>query len=243
MRNYATAQLTGTRDNQCDATAVFTDRRTGARAYVLLDGIGSTEVVREWTRAAARRLARTAARRGDAERGLRAVYDAYAAELGGYGPSAVAVVAVTVPGKPLTIAWCGDARAYLVADGTAHKMTDDHNLRRVIGGRRNIVTSWLGSNLNDDKVKYRFGHPAIESVSLCLVAKTVRLLLASDGAYDPHEDAGHDLANLLTGTPRQAARRFSATAVKESLAASRTDDPDNEPYADNSTVLVADLTA
>ncbi|WP_432139958.1 mucin-2 [Streptomyces sp. bgisy154] len=241
MRNYATAQLTGTRDNQCDATAVFTDRRTGARAYVLLDGIGSTEVVREWTRAAARRLARTAARRGDAERGLRAVYDAYAAELGGYGPSAVAVVAVTVPGKPLTIAWCGDARAYLVADGTAQKVTDDHNLRRVNGGRRNMVTSWLGSDLTDDEVKHHCGHPAIESVSV--PAKNVRLLLASDGAYDPHEDAGHNLANLLTGTPRQAARRFSATAVKESLAASRTDDPDNEPYADNSTVLVADLTA
>lgn len=238
MRNYAAAQLTGLRDNQCDATAVFTDRRTGARAYVLLDGIGDTVDVQEWTRAAARRLARTAARRGDAELGLRAVYDAYA-ERGGDGPNAVAVVAVTVPGMPMTIAWCGDARAYLVVDGAAQKLTDDHNLRRVFGGRRNIVTSYLGSAHTDDEVKYRFGHAAIESGSH--PAANVRLLLASDGAYDPHEDAGHNLANLLTGTPRQAARRFNATAVTESLAASRALDP-NRPYADNATVLVADLT-
>ncbi|WP_329020351.1 PP2C family protein-serine/threonine phosphatase [Streptomyces sp. NBC_01601] len=236
MRPYATAQLIGTRGNQCDAAAVFTNRRTGARAYVLLDGIGSTAEVREWTRAAARRLARTAARRG-AEPGLRAVYDAYAAERGGYGPKAVAVVAVTRPGEPVEVAWCGDARAYLVANGTARKVTDDHNLRRVFGGRRNIVTSCLGSSKTDDEVKYRYGHAAIESVSH--PAGNFRLLLASDGAYDPHEDARRDLANLLTGAPRDAARRFATDAVTQALAASS--DPDDQ-HADNATCLVADLT-
>jgi hypothetical protein len=29
-------------------------------------------------------------------------------------------------------------------------------------------------------------------------------LLASDGAYQPYEDTGHDLAGYLTGTPRTA---------------------------------------
>ncbi|MFF9785633.1 PP2C family protein-serine/threonine phosphatase [Streptomyces nigrescens] len=231
MRTYATYQQTGTRDNQCDATAVFTDHRSGARAYVLLDGIGSTTEVRDWTREAARRLARAAARRGDAAHGLRAVYDAYAAERGGFGPKAVAVVAVTVPDKPMTIAWCGDSRAYVVADGKAEKLTDDHNLRRVFGGRRNIVTSCLGAAESDDDVKYRYGHTAIEATSRSV--GDVRLLLASDGAYDPHEDAEHDLARLLRGTPKEAARRFASTAVSESIAASR--------YADNATVLVADL--
>ena len=46
-------------------------------------------------------------------------------------PNACAVVAVTAPGKHLTVAWCGDARAYLLAQGTAQRLTNDHNLRRV----------------------------------------------------------------------------------------------------------------
>lgn len=131
MRNYATAQQTGTDPIQCDATAVST-APDGTRAYVLLDGIGRSESVREWTRAAARRLARAASRRGDAEAGLRHVYNRYALERAphGAGPKAAAVVAVVTPGK-LTVAWCGDSRAYLITDGLVEKLTNDHNLRRV----------------------------------------------------------------------------------------------------------------
>jgi len=69
VRTYATAQLIGDRSHQCDATAVST-APSGARAYALLDGIGSSDEIRDWTRTAARRLARTAARRGDAEAGV-----------------------------------------------------------------------------------------------------------------------------------------------------------------------------
>ncbi|WP_327359556.1 mucin-2 [Streptomyces sp. NBC_01304] len=242
MRNYATNQQIGLRRNQCDATAVFTDRRTGARAYVLLDGIGDTNTVREWTRDAAVRLARAAARRGDAELGLRAVYDGYVAQGGGRA-SAVAVVAVTAPGKPLTVAWCGDSRAYLLIDGTAQRLTNDHNLRRLYtGGSRNTVTSWLGSAFTEDEVKERCEgeHPAIESVTR--PASTVRLLLASDGAYEPHEDAQKNLGDLLTGTPGEVARRLTTTAVQQSITATRTQRRP-EGYADNATVLVADLNA
>lgn len=118
MRTYATAQLIGDRSHQCDATAVHT-APSGARAHVLLDGIGSTDEIRDWTRTAARRLARSAAYHGDAETGLRAQYNRYAADPDrqgpwGYGPKAAAIVAVTAPGRPLTVAWCGDARAYLL---------------------------------------------------------------------------------------------------------------------------------
>lgn len=110
MRSYATAQLIGDRTAQCDATAIST-HPSGARAYVLLDGIGSTDEIRDWTRQAARRLARTAARHADAETGLRAVYERYATEPGRsdpWGPelpSAAAVVAVTALSAPVTSHW------------------------------------------------------------------------------------------------------------------------------------------
>ncbi|MFJ1706812.1 PP2C family protein-serine/threonine phosphatase [Kitasatospora sp. NPDC088346] len=239
IRNYATAQDVGLRANQCDATAVSTTP-AGVRAYVLLDGIGESEAVRSWVRDAARRLARAAARRGDAEAGLRAVYTAYATERADGSPyarppKAAAVVAVTAPGKPLTVAWCGDSRAYVLTPrGTVECLTNDHNVRRVFGGSRNVITSCLGSSLGDDEVKERYGHPAIESITRGM--EPCRLLLTSDGAYEPHEDAGQLLADHLVGAPGQVARVLTATAVQRSLAATG-----SQPYADNATALVADL--
>ncbi|QDN57375.1 mucin-2 [Streptomyces sp. S1D4-20] len=239
MRTYATAQLIGDRTHQCDATAVHT-APSGARAYVLLDGIGSTDEIRDWTRNAARRLARTAARHGDAEAGLRALYARYAAEPDRQGPwarmpEACAVVAVTAPGRPLTIAWCGDTRAYVLVRGTVQRLTDDHNLRRVFpardgrpGGNRNIITSCLGSTYTEDQVKNEYGHPAIETVTRG--AEDCRLLLASDGAYEPLEDSCRDLADYLIGDPAEAARDFVRSAIDH--AGTR---------ADNATVLIADL--
>ncbi|MEW2577805.1 hypothetical protein [Streptomyces syringium] len=79
MDAYGTAQLDGDRDTQCDATATWT-APGGIRAYVLLDGIGDNLAARAWTRTAARRLARATAEHADAEAGLRAEYDRYAAE-------------------------------------------------------------------------------------------------------------------------------------------------------------------
>lgn len=242
MRTHATAQLIGDRSHQCDATATYTHH--GVRAYALLDGIGSTDAIRDWTRTAARRLAHTAARHGDAEAGLRALYTRYAAESDrqdawGHGPKACALVAVTAPGRLLTVAWCGDVRAYVLARGTLHRLTADHNLRRVYppnglhdGGNRNVITSCLGNDDSDDDVKNRYGHPAIESATR--PAEDCRLLLASDGAYEPLEDACLDLPDYLIGDPAPAARGFVNAAVRQAHTV-----PD--PYADNATVLIADI--
>ncbi|EDY43964.1 MULTISPECIES: PP2C family protein-serine/threonine phosphatase [unclassified Streptomyces] len=251
MRTYATAQHIGLRGNQCDATAFRTDPVSGARAYVVLDGIGDRPHIRDWVRIAAARLARAAARRLNAEAGLRAVYKAYAADplrqdshTRRYEPSAAAIVAVHLPGKPLTIAWAGDCRAYAIQQGTARRLTQDHNLRRVYppcsahnGGNRNIITSYLGDSSDDDSVRSAYGHPAIETATVP-GPSGLRLLLASDGAYEPHEDSGHALPDFLTGTPGEAARRFVNTAVETSL---KTSEDDGRQYADNATVLVADL--
>lgn len=238
MRTHATAQLIGDRSCQCDATATAA-LPGGDRAYVLLDGIGSSDTIRAWTRTAARRVARSAARRGDAEAGLRATYTRYADEparhsLWGDEPSAAAVTAVTT-GNTLTVAWCGDARAYLLTPaGLLHRLTNDHNKRRVYPGRngtppgnRNVITSYLGCTHTDQDATNRYGHPAIETVT---VPAQGRLLLASDGAYEPLEDSCRDLAAYLAGTPLEAARDFVTAAVEHATA-----------HADNAAVLVADL--
>ncbi|WP_331740728.1 protein phosphatase 2C domain-containing protein (plasmid) [Streptomyces sp. NBC_00015] len=230
---HATAQLISDRSHQCDATATYS--HDGARAYVLCDGIGSSAEVRAWTITAARRVARAAARSGEAEAGLRAVYNSYAGEperSDPYAdlPNACAAVAVTAPGRPLTIAWCGDVRAYILSPGGALQcLTADHNLRRVFSRSRNIVTSYLGASESDDQRKARYGHAAIESVTGAVEA--CRLLLASDGAYEPLEDSARNLADYLTGDPKQAATDFAA-AIEHASS-----------HADNATVLVADLPA
>lgn len=238
MRTHATAQLIGDRTHQCDATATATGP-DGTRAYVLLDGIGSSDEVRDWTRTAARRLARSAAYHGDAETGLRAQYERYAADPDRHGPwalkpDACAVVAV-VTDRWLTVAWCGDTRAYLMVDGTVLRLTQDHNLRRVYppndihgGGNRNVVTSYLGNDETDQDVKNRYGHPAIETVTR--LAQNSRLLLASDGAYEPLEDSGRQLADYLIGDPAPTARGFVQAAVDHAST-----------HADNASVLIADL--
>lgn len=231
MSTHATAQLIGDRTHQCDATATASGP-DGVRAFALLDGIGSTDEIRDWTRRAARRLARSAAYHGDAEAGLRAQYDRYAADPARHDPwadlpNACAVVAVVSP-RWLTVAWCGDTRAYLLVRGTVLRLTADHNLRRVHGGNRNVVTSFLGNTESDDEVKDRYGHPAIEAVTRQL--ENSRLLLASDGAYEPLEDSCRNLADYLIGDPVETARGFVQAAIDHGSA-----------HADNATVLVADL--
>jgi serine/threonine protein phosphatase PrpC len=241
QRNYAARQHTGGRTVQCDATAVATVNDT--RAYALLDGIGDQEYVREWTRAAARRLARTAARLHDAEAGLRHEREHYARESDrqgpwALGPKACAVVVVEAPGLPMTVANSGDARAYWLRRGHLERLTQDHNLRRIFppcdahdGGSRHRVTSCLGSVETDKDLMDAYRHPAVEARSVH--AELGRLLLVSDGAYEPHEDAGHRLGDLLHGTPAEAARRVVAGAVETALTMGH--------RPDNATALVADL--
>ncbi|MDT0377259.1 mucin-2 [Streptomyces sp. DSM 42041] len=234
---HAARQRIGNRSHQCDATATHTI--DGTRAYALLDGIGSSSEVQEWTRATARRLATAAAACGSAETGLRALHAWAAAEEGRSDPwsdlpTACAVVAVHTPRRPLTVAWCGDARAYHLPAGgdTARLLTRDHNMRQVMldngypparirPGRRNIVVSYLG---------HTDGEPLIGND---ITEPEGRLLLASDGAYEPLADGCVPLEPLLAaGDPATAARALVTTAI------------DNAPAkrADNATALVADLT-
>jgi serine/threonine protein phosphatase PrpC len=232
MRTHATRQRIGDRSHQCDATATVTNTLT--RTYALLDGIGSSQDVQAWTRTTARRLARAAAHAGDAGTGLRAMHAAAAAEPGRNDfwadpPSAVAVVATLGPDGNLRVAWCGDARAYhLTPGGKLVRLTRDHNMREEIltlGGTpgpyaRNTVTSYLGDTQENPKI----GTAAVPGGG--------RLLLASDGAYEPLEDSCRDLARYLTGQP---VARAASELVDDAIAHA-------SAHADNATVLVAELT-
>src|SRR5690606_24083670 len=133
--------------------------------------------------------------------------------------------------------------------GIAVRLTEDHNKRRVYpptatspyGGNRNHITSCLGSDRADEAVRRLYGHPAIETVTRKITGPC-RLLLASDGAYEPHEDARHDLyaecdGDDLLSTVRDLVNLAVDTAVKTSRAL----DP-NQVYADNASALLADLT-
>ncbi|WP_331746654.1 serine/threonine protein phosphatase [Streptomyces sp. NBC_00842] len=231
---HATHQRIGTRSHQCDTTATAAGPY-GRHAFVLLDGIGSTDEVQHWTRHQARTLAQFAAAVGDpvaAIAGLRTAisYDIEHPSLfdATEPPSAVAVVAIHKPGQLLTVGWCGDSRAYwLPAGGTAELITHDHNVlaEEQMAGRscplwyRNRITSHLGSTDGCIGLEHR------------IVTCGGRLLLASDGTYNPLEDHGHNLTHLLgTGTPRDAARTLVATALGTA-----------DPRHDNATTLVVDI--
>ncbi|AIV35590.1 PP2C family protein-serine/threonine phosphatase [Streptomyces sp. CCM_MD2014] len=235
MRNYATARNIGGRSRQCDATAVVA-APGNVRAYVLLDGVGSSPEVAHWTRGAALRVAASSARHQHAEAGLRAAYAHYADQPDRWNPwldlpHAAAVVAVTAPGKPLTVAWCGDSRAYLWSGGGFVKLTNDHNLRRTRPpyGRANILTSCLGSTKTDEEVEGEHGHPTVESVTRALTGRE-RLFLMSDGAYEPIEESTLHLEDFAPGALEDVPGGIVEAAVEMW-----------GEDADNATALVADL--
>lgn len=232
---HGTAQLTGTRSHQCDATAT---RATsdGGRAYVLCDGIGSDDAVRDWTREITQRLAVLTARTLQPHEAITRVQGEITGEPGWdfIVPGACAVAAVTGPDALLRVAWIGDCRAYLLhPDGRLQRLTSDHNQRAEIeaaGGKaprwaRNIVTCCMGHPRGADAL--------IPDWTTVHDRTGARLLLASDGCYEPIEDAGLDLAADLGlyDDPLEAAKHLVATAVAVADA----------KHTDNATCLVADL--
>ncbi|WP_274036302.1 PP2C family protein-serine/threonine phosphatase [Streptomyces sp. MMBL 11-1] len=242
MPTFRSAQRLGTRSHQCDATAGRS--RRGVSAFTLLDGIGSSEKVRTWTRERAADLASAGVELGDAEAALRRVHAAAGAEPGrdtwGWEelPAAVAVLAV-LRQDVLTVAWCGDSRAWhLSPNGELTLLTSDHNRAQERldegmaprPGDRNTVTSYLGwhpmAPLNGGG-SAKFGTAQIDG-------RLGRLVLASDGAYEPLESACDPMTGHLAGaTCQQAAQRLASTAIYHA----------RPQHIDNATVLVADLSS
>jgi serine/threonine protein phosphatase PrpC len=231
---HASFQQIGTRSHQCDATAT---RQTadGGRAYVLSDGIGSDPEVLAWTRKITQRLAVLAARTLEPSTAITQVQYEITNEPGwdDIVPGACAVVAVTGPDKLLRVGWIGDCRAYLLhPDGHLARLTADHNQRAEFeaAGQK---APWWARNV----VTRCMGHPqageALEPDWTAVHDRSgTRLLLASDGCYEPIEDAGLDLAAdlALYDAPSEAAKHMVLSAIAA-----------GGDRKDNATCLVADL--
>ncbi|MFF5790379.1 hypothetical protein ACFY8P_36080 [Streptomyces sp. NPDC012693] len=91
----------------------------------------------------------------------------------------------------------------------------------------------LGGVREDEETEHWWGHPAIESMSG--PARPGWLLLASDGAYEPHEDIDRNLGSYLSGDPHDAAELLVDDAVWFARA-------QPAPYADDATALIARIT-
>lgn len=234
MRRHATANEIGDRSHQCDATASrFTPH--GESVHVLLDGIGDRSEVQRWTRRQAVRLAAMSTCLSwptEALRRQRVDNEALHGKPATWGwdepPSAVAVAAMWADGQ-LEVAWCGDARAYLLhPDGRLQRLTTDHNARQaaIDAGREPLKwdRNWVQSHLLSTDGR-------IGSVTMDVTAG--RLLLASDGLYEPIEDAGRALAYPLArfADPQIAARHLVDLAMRL-----------GDGRRDNATCLIADLT-
>lgn len=250
MRTHATHQQIGDRTDQCDATAT---RRTsdGGRAYVLADGIGSSPAVRTWTQTVTRRTAVLTARTLQPHQAITQVQDEITSTPGWDNwldpvPGACIVAAVTGPDQLLRVAWIGDCRAYLLTGGRLTRLTADHNRRALLESAgqpvgafaRNHVTRCMGHPVpdeGDDCPGLPRGGEELEPQWTAVHDRGgARLLLASDGLYEPIEDAGLDLAGDLGlyGDPARAAEHLVLTAI---AAGGR--------HRDNATCLVADFPA
>jgi serine/threonine protein phosphatase PrpC len=202
-------------------------------AFVVLDGIGDEDDVRDHVQTWAPALAREAATSGYPHDAIAQIRAKILRQLGRRwhftDPSAVAVVAVYGPTDPLLrLAWSGDARAYRLSRiGTAEPLTKDHNYAQELldAGRQpkqwdhNSVTSCLED-----------GEIGAAEVELELVAQ---LILCSDGVYHPldtHEPGLLEEAAVLALDAKESA----SSLVTEALALGRA----REERCDNATALV-----
>ncbi|MER6361344.1 mucin-2 [Kitasatospora sp. NPDC001527] len=246
------SQHIGSRTHQADTTAYDENSVTGHRAWVLLDGIGDRLHTAIWVRAAALGLAQTAAHLGDPGAAIRQIRPALRATRatighpGDWPADAAAIVAVLTPAGRLHAAWAGDCRAYLAEQGRAHLLTIDHNeattQRREGRAPEADAHDYLTSSLC-----FPTGRIDTVTVDLGPGPGPRRLLLASDGAYLPHENAGTLPPPSPDGTPRHRDGRAVPTPVldgaPDAVAQRLTDlavsaDPAG---ADNATALVIDL--
>ncbi|MFD3455804.1 PP2C family protein-serine/threonine phosphatase [Streptomyces sp. NPDC058691] len=227
------AQDIGARDLQCDAHAVHHDRDSGRWAFVVLDGIGDEDEVREHVRTWAPALAREAAASGDPVGAIAQVREGIAGRLRRrwhyMDPGAVAVVAVHHRFDPvLLLAWSGDARAYRLSHTAGlHPLTKDHNFAQELRDAGREPKKWDHNSVTANLEAGDIGHAEVD------VDVVAQLLLCSDGVYHPLETHEPGLLEAVAELALDA-KDSAASLVAEALAAGRM----HGEKCDNATALV-----
>ncbi|MFF8769030.1 PP2C family protein-serine/threonine phosphatase [Kitasatospora sp. NPDC015120] len=241
------AQSRGLRREQCDALAVHRDRASGVWAFVVCDGIGDDEEVAGFVRHFAPLLARSAASTGSPGDAIRLGRDAVPGWMASTDSWVAGTTAVVVTWHPtwtgLRVGWAGDSRAYAISPtGLGELLTTDHNLAQRKRSRNQPVGPNDHHNLLAD---LRYGEIGERTVSR---GRVDRILLCSDGAYQPLEEAGGRLAGGFGAYPatvldlypaKSAAGALVSDAVERARVASLR--VYGEEHADNATALVVAL--
>jgi serine/threonine protein phosphatase PrpC len=137
------------------------------------------------------------------------------------------IVAGMIVGGEMVFAHCGDSRAYLVRDGIAMQLTEDHTLlARLLAAGIDVDTEGEGSRFKSMLTNaLGIGHECKASTFVVPLADGDRFLLCSDGITEYVKE--HEVGDVLakSSSPGRAAR----TLVKMAL---------ERGGADNATALV-----
>ncbi|MFF3553460.1 hypothetical protein ACFYXL_08570 [Streptomyces tsukubensis] len=240
----ATATRKGTRPHNADSATVHRLPGTPMVAAALVDGIGNSPAVVEFSRTAAQIAARVGARRG-ALLGILAAAEMAAAPPGVQVEDGVAVVAVTSEESGTTsIAWTGDSRVYGWTGSQLVQRSTDQTMGtwlRKWGGTAvtlhrdgrpdETVPTETAALVLDDYARAALGRSSIATVPLCQITDRL-VILTSDGV---HAQAGHALMEILT--------REHATdpqALANAIVAAALPTPDG--YRDDATCIVLSIT-
>lgn len=240
----ATATRRGTRPRNADSAAVHRLPGSPMVAAALVDGIGNTDAVVEFSTIAAQVIARVGARRGPLL-GILTGAEMAAAPPAEQVDDGVAVAALTNEQTGTTsIAWTGDARLYgWTGTSLVQRSTDQTMgtwLRRWGGTGVTLhrdaqpdetVSVEAGARVLDDYPRATLGRCSIATVPLCQVYDRL-LILTSDGA---HGQTTHD---TLTSLVREHVDNPQALA-NAIVAAAR---GDADGYRDDATCVVLSIT-
>ncbi|GDY28369.1 PP2C family protein-serine/threonine phosphatase [Gandjariella thermophila] len=169
------ASARGPRELNADATAAVTDPGAGRWAFAVADGVGDNPAAAAAARTAADAAvgAATSDPRGAIMVAREALADA--PDTG----DCVLVVAVGGAGDRCEIAWVGDCRAYLWAEGTLRQVTEDHTLAAYFRARNLPVAPGM-----EHVVTTSVRTAAAELIGTADVPLPAgRLLLCSDGVH------------------------------------------------------------
>ncbi|MEO8551974.1 MAG: protein phosphatase 2C domain-containing protein, partial [Kofleriaceae bacterium] len=155
---------------------------------------------------------------GAVNAGVIAAHDAIMAEAvrdrskGGMGTTIIGAIVI---GGDIVFAQCGDSRAYMVRDGIAMQLTEDHTLlARLLAAGVDVDTSNEGSRFKSMMTNaLGIGQECKAATFVVPLADGDRFLLCSDGITEYIEEA--EIGEVLTAlpSPARAAQRLVELAL------------------------------